>query len=127
MLPSACKRSRGVADYLVHGDLSVRAIWVKAILVSVAALSLCAIASGEALASKAYDRGDWMMGVSIGFGRGSWTNSLGERTTVTEGISPQWRVGKMLGSHWALGFEYSGWLIEDGDGGAITALLPSDY
>jgi len=93
----------------------VRDIWTKGILVSVAALSLCGLAAGEALASQAYDRGDWMMGMSIGFGRGSWTDSMGERTTVTEGISPQWRVGKMLGSHWALGFEYNGWLIEDGD------------
>jgi hypothetical protein len=77
-------------------------------------LTLSTLLSSQALALKVYDRSGWMLGVSIGFGRGNFANADGSSSEYRDGIIPQYRLGRMLGRRFMINFELQDWLIEGG-------------
>lgn len=79
-----------------------------------------------AQALKPHVRDSWLVGVSYGYSEGSITfgdGSAPERA-LEGGATPQIRVGKMLGSKFALGLDYNGWMLE---GAALEQDPDSDY
>lgn len=79
------------------------------------ALALASASSGVAHAFPVYPRQNWSVGIGLGLGRGEIEAPDGTTSEGLEGPSPQWRVSRKLGSHWALGVEYNGWFHETGD------------
>jgi opacity protein-like surface antigen len=79
-----------------------------------AVLGLSTVLSSQALALEVHERSGWMLGVSIGFGRGNFENADGSKSEYRDGIIPQYRIGKMLSSRVMLNFELQDWLIEGG-------------
>jgi opacity protein-like surface antigen len=79
------------------------------------ALALSTVLPSQASALKVGDRKSWMLGISIGFGRGNFLNADGSESEYRDGIVPQYRIGKMLGRRFMLNFESQNWLIEGGN------------
>jgi opacity protein-like surface antigen len=67
-----------------------------------------------ASAGQPHARPGWMVGIGLGIGDGEFTDSEGTTVTADDGLTPQIRVGRMLGRHWQIGVEYQGWLTEVG-------------
>ena len=65
-------------------------------------------------AGQPHARPGWMIGIGLGIGDGEFTDSEGTTVTADNGLTPQIRVGRMLGRHWQIGVEYQGWLTEVG-------------
>jgi hypothetical protein len=82
------------------------------ILVILAALLLCALVPGEALALRKQPRPNYMVGVGWGFGRGIFHSPDGSRQEYTEGGIALIRFGRMIGSKVMVAANYSGWIIE---------------
>jgi hypothetical protein len=85
----------------------------KALLL--AGVILAAALADPANALPVYPRKDWSVGIGLGLGRGEIESPDGSLSEGLEGPSPQWRVARKLGTHWALGVEYEGWFHEEGD------------
>ncbi len=81
-----------------------------ALLVFLLVLSLALSAE----AGQLHARPGWMVGIGLGIGDGEFTDSEGTTGKADNGLTPQMRVGRMLGRHWQLGVEYQGWLTEVG-------------
>jgi len=89
------------------------------------ALAACALLAGDAAALSPHVRDGWVLGLGFGGARGKATlnslpnfdpevpNAQGEYSGSTEdGVAPQVRFARMLGSHFSLGVAYSGWMYE---------------
>jgi len=85
--------------------------------VLLAAVALLAMA-GDAAALHPHLRDGWVLGLSYGGATGKATFGSGVTAVESEtedGVSPQIRLGHMLGKHLSLGFSYAGWLYETGN------------
>jgi hypothetical protein len=71
--------------------------------------------SGDVLAGNPHTRDGWLVGLSYGYSRGEIEWGEIDAGTYTGGATPQIRFGHMLGSHFALGIEYHGWMREGGE------------
>ena len=60
-------------------------------------------------------RDGWILGVSYGNATGDITFVEGVQRQVEDGVSPQFRLGHMVGSKFALGVSYVGWMYETGN------------
>ena len=86
-----------------------RSVLVTAVLLGMAATD------SSALDTVGRDQG-WTLGLGFGMGRAevSYLGGVVEED-FREGVSTEWRLGKMLNRKLALTFDYQGWLIEDGN------------
>ncbi len=87
-------------------------------IILLAALLLLATWVAPATAGKPHVRDGWQIGLSYGYSSGNITLSDAFDSyegTGDGGATPQWRLGHMVGRHFALGVEYSGWMLEGGD------------
>jgi len=69
--------------------------------------------SAEAL--PVFPRPDWSVGIAYGLSEGEFDIPDGPQLETEEGATPQIRVTRQLGAHWALGAEYEGWFVEVGN------------
>ncbi len=86
-------------------------------MILVLAAGALAVTATDALALSPHVRDGWYVGLSYGSARGKATG--GEATdgasgSTEEGVSPQIRVGRALGSRLSLSASYSGWMYETG-------------
>jgi hypothetical protein len=84
----------------------------RALLLGAVAVVLLA---GNADALRYHERPAWMAGVGLGMGRGTFIDPASVESGYRNGISPQIRIGRMLGQRAMIGVNYDGWLIEYGD------------
>lgn len=80
---------------------------------AVAALLAVTLAT-PATAMKPHSRDSWLVGVSYGYSEGNitWGDGSNPERELGGGATPQIRVGKMMGSKFALGLDYNGWMLE---------------
>ena len=70
---------------------------------------------GTARATSPVERHSWGAGVAYGIGAADVTLKSNDPTTgYSRGASPQFRVGKMVGSHFMIGLEDRQWMNETG-------------
>ena len=87
-------------------------------IILLAALLLLATWVAPATAGKPHVRDGWQIGLSYGYSSGNITLTDafgGYEGTGDGGATPQWRLGHMVGRHFALGVEDSGWMLEGGN------------
>jgi hypothetical protein len=84
----------------------------RALILGAVAVALFA---GDADALRYHPRPAWMAGVGLGIGRGTFIDPAGAESGYRSGVSPQIRIGRMLGQRAMIGFNYDGWLIEYGE------------
>ena len=74
-------------------------------------------ATHPAHALKPHVRDGWLVGVSYGYSEGNieWAPEGLGSDGYGGGATPQIRVGKMMSSRFALGLDYNGWMLEDGE------------
>ena len=84
----------------------------RALVLGAVVIALCA---GDASALRYHPRPAWMAGVGFGIGRGTFTDPAGVESGYRNGVTPQIRVGRMLGQRSMVGLNYDGWLIEFGE------------
>jgi hypothetical protein len=84
--------------------------------VLLAALTLAASGAvpHPAWALRTHERPNWMIGLGIGYGRGTFDGLAGTNATYRDGAAPQIEFGRQLGQHFNLGLEYEGWMAEFG-------------
>lgn len=77
-------------------------------------------------ALEAHERDSWLVGISYGYSKGHITFGDGSspERELSGGATPQFRVGRMLGSKFALGLDYNGWVLE---GAALDQDPDSEY
>jgi len=80
-------------------------------------------AAPAAWAMNPHPRDGWFGGVSIGFSQGSITLGNDVHGKTPEGISPQWRIGRMLGHRFGLSLNYEGWLVEGNPRGIDEGII----
>jgi len=84
---------------------------------SIAGLVLLSMAlhapSAEAL--RLQPRPDWLMGVGLGYGRGTFESPAGTRASYRGGPAFQLRFAHTLGRHAMLGIHYDTWMREFGE------------
>ncbi len=85
-----------------------------ALLLALAAAALAAFA-GNAFALRYHERPPWFVGVGYGIGRGTFVDPADEKSGYRSGVNPQVRFGRMVGRHFMLGANYTGWVIEFGN------------
>jgi hypothetical protein len=86
-----------------------RTVLVAAVLLGMAATD------ASALDAVGRDQG-WTLGLGFGMGRAEVNYFGGDiQQEFRQGVSTEWRLGKMLNRKVALTFDYQGWLIEDGN------------
>lgn len=85
--------------------------WSLATLV----LLLITLQAPAARAIRFQPRPDWLVGVGLGYGRGSFENPEGTRDSYRGGPAFQLRFGRALGQHAMLGVHYDTWMKEFGD------------
>lgn len=78
----------------------------------VLALALQAAPAG---ALRLQPRPHWKTGVGLGYGRGTFEDPAGNRSSYRGGPAFQVRFDRTLGQHAALGVYYDTWMIEYGD------------
>lgn len=78
-------------------------------------LMVLALAAAPVWAGSAHDREGWQLGFSYGYSSGRITLANAAEGTGEGGATPQIRLGHSIGSHFALGVEYNGWMLEGGD------------
>jgi hypothetical protein len=74
---------------------------------------VCVAAPRPAAALRSHERPGWMVGVGMGYGRGS-LEGLGGSNDYDDGVAPQIHAGRQLGQHLMLGLAYEGWMVELG-------------
>lgn len=74
-----------------------------------------AIAPKSAEAIQVFPRPNWSVGIAYGLSKGESDITGGSQLETEEGATPQLRVTRQLGTHWALGAEYEGWFVEVGN------------
>lgn len=85
-------------------------------LLAAAALALLSPLATPAHAARPVERHNWVAGVAYGVGRADVDLNNDEiQTGWTKGASPQFRFGKMIGSHFSIGLENREWLDEGGN------------
>jgi len=68
-----------------------------------------------AQAAELHDRAGWYLGLGFGPARGAiWDSEQSDAVLWDTGSSPQVRLGKGLGQHFALGVEVQTWFVEGG-------------
>ena len=76
---------------------------------------LTVILATPALAGRPHVRDGWQLGFAYGYSAGRITLANEVEGTGEGGATPQIRLGHAVGSHFALGVEYNGWMLEGGD------------
>jgi len=71
--------------------------------------------TADAGALRYQQRPAWMTGVGFGIGRGNFTDPAGSESEYRSGVSPQIRIGRMLGQRGMISVNYDAWLIEYGE------------
>jgi hypothetical protein len=82
-------------------------------LILVAAAVVFFAADADAL--RYHPRPDWMAGVGLGIGRGTFVDPAGVESGYRNGVSPQIRLGRMLGQRAMIGVNWDAWFIEYGE------------
>lgn len=75
---------------------------------------LLVVVPPDAAAFRPHIRDGWTVGISWGLGTGRFIDYWGTEIEVEDGVSPQFRVGRMVSRRWQVSFDYQGWLIEGG-------------
>jgi len=81
----------------------------------VAALAVGFASPHSCYAGRPHARDGWQLGFSYGYSPGRVTLANGAEGEQDGGATPQIRLGHRIGRKFALGLEYSGWLVEGGD------------
>jgi len=78
-------------------------------------LMLTALHAPAAQALRLQPRPGWVVGVGLGYGRGTFESPDGTRASYRNGPAFQLRGGHTLGQHAMLGVHYDTWMIEYGE------------
>jgi hypothetical protein len=93
----------------------------RSIAVGALGAAIIGLFAADASALRYQARPGWMFGVGFGYGKGRFTDPLGENTEYRMGATPMIRFGRMLGGHAMINFNYDAWLIEyDAEPGTIS-------
>jgi len=87
-----------------------------------AALLLVAtlVSPHDARALRTHERPNWLLGVGMGYGRGSFEGPGISSGSYRNGAAPQIQLGRLLGQHAMVGLVYEGWIVEVGGVGPDT-------
>lgn len=85
---------------------------VAAIVLAAGVIGLVSPQTGNALPHQ--ERPDWMVGVGMGYGRGTFETPASRRESYQNGAVPTLHFGRMLGQHFMVGVSYEGWMLELG-------------
>ena len=84
-------------------------------LITATILLLAAVHVPAARALRTQERPGWQVGVGMGYGRGTFEDPAGARTSYRNGPAFQLRVARALGQHAQVGVYYDTWMIEYGE------------
>lgn len=86
----------------------------RAVVLALVCLTVFLVAD-SAMAGKPHVREGWMVGVAYGYSEGNIDWTAREEAQYSGGATPQMRFGKMISSKVALGLDYHGWMLEEGE------------
>ncbi len=87
----------------------------RQMLLAAALVACVGVAAPANAAGRNHARDGWQLGLSYGYSSGRVTLADAQEGTARGGATPQLRLGHAVGRHFALGVEYNGWMLEDGD------------